>query len=571
MKRPRSQAGPPAAALVIAWGLALLASAVACGQEGDHPYGRGLYVRASWQEARDVVGHRVHVIEHKIACNECHDMTGTEVDLPRPSACASCHAREARIDHALDQAREKLGEASPADCSQCHAFTLHEGEAPDAWACLRCHDAPQGDTPAVAIHAQSTCDTCHRPHGDPQALPSDCASCHDIATDHATAGRKPGEVCATCHQKQHAPADHARTTCAPCHAEAKPIIPATALFSGHDECTGCHRPHDYAPTNAVACRDCHANVPVLGGGRIAAHADCKNCHDPHAVSAKITRACVSCHQGRATDHPAVAAGAVCASCHDPHPPMGQKSPARECSHCHHAAANDSSFHGGTQCETCHRPHQFRLSAGTALCRNCHGSNVAAATVAKGHADCSACHSGLPHRPATQSARCEGCHGAQASRAIAGHRACANCHEPHGGAIIKRCVACHDAVPKQAPAGHQSCGNCHEAHAGTAKASCSSCHAGQARAPHGNIAGGCATCHSAHGPKGATHSPGCVSCHAVRTLPALHQEPKHQRCSTCHRTHQTRPVDERAVCLSCHRDRVDHFADGPRCSSCHLFE
>jgi hypothetical protein len=63
----------------------------------------------------------------------------------------------------------------------------------------------------------------------------------------------------------------------------------------------------------------------------------------------------------------------------------------------------------------------------------------------------------------------------------------------------------------------------------------------------------------------------VSCHAVRTLPALHQEPKHQSCGTCHRTHQTRPADERAVCLSCHRDRVDHFADGPHCSSCHLFE
>src|SRR5690606_33344583 len=98
-------------------------------------------------------------------------LKGEEIDRPRPSACASCHTREAQIDHAIEQAREKLGSASPADCSQCHAFVPQEGfesspaQAPDAWDCMRCHEGPQGDTPAVAIHAQSTCDTCHRPHG----------------------------------------------------------------------------------------------------------------------------------------------------------------------------------------------------------------------------------------------------------------------------------------------------------------------------------------------------------------------------------------------------------------------
>src|SRR5690606_12615386 len=111
------------------------------------------------------------------------------------------------IDHALAQAREKLGPASPADCFECHAFVPQEGfeghaaKAPHAWDCMRCHEAAQGETPPVEIHAQSTCDTCHRPHGDPQVLPSDCGSCHDVATDHATKGKTQGEVCATCHQK----------------------------------------------------------------------------------------------------------------------------------------------------------------------------------------------------------------------------------------------------------------------------------------------------------------------------------------------------------------------------------
>src|SRR5690606_4431742 len=113
MSRPRSPAGFVRATVVATLGLALLVTAIACDHETDHPYGRGLYVRASWQEARDVVGHRVHVVEQKIACPECHDMTGAEVDQPRPSACASCHAREAQIDHAIEQAREKLGAASP--------------------------------------------------------------------------------------------------------------------------------------------------------------------------------------------------------------------------------------------------------------------------------------------------------------------------------------------------------------------------------------------------------------------------------------------------------------------------
>src|SRR5688500_9651447 len=85
-----------------------LAVAAACGEPegGKGKHGRGIYVRASWQEARAIVGHRVHVVEHKIACGECHDLTGQEVDRPSSRVCAArCHADEVTIDHALGLTR----------------------------------------------------------------------------------------------------------------------------------------------------------------------------------------------------------------------------------------------------------------------------------------------------------------------------------------------------------------------------------------------------------------------------------------------------------------------------------
>ncbi|MEQ9317948.1 MAG: cytochrome c3 family protein, partial [Polyangiaceae bacterium] len=298
------RAHPHRAGLAASWLLVgcVCSSLLACATEDS---GSGLAVGATWQQARDVVGHRVHVVVEKIACSECHDLSGEQIDIPKPAVCVRCHEKEALIEHDLASARQAHGGQSPARCDDCHAYVVDENaKAPEAWDCMRCHAEEQGELPAVVIHAQSTCDTCHRPHEDPPAEPSDCRKCHDdVATSHfdKTADgedRSFGEVCATCHQNQHAPARLAGENCAPCHAKNDPIIPATALFEGHDRCIACHRPHDYAPQDAVACKACHQDTPVLGRGLIPQHADCKNCHDPHAPSAGITRACVSCHTGR---------------------------------------------------------------------------------------------------------------------------------------------------------------------------------------------------------------------------------------------------------------------------------
>lgn len=565
---------------LIALAVVLAAALAACGVVDDT--GRGLYVRATWQEARGVIGHRVHVVEKQVACSACHDLSGKEIDRPTARSCvAACHEKEAKIEHAREQAEAHLGAGAPSDCLQCHAFVPgadHAAEL-DPWDCMRCHQTAQDDTPAVVIHKKSTCDSCHQPHGERQIEPSECNTCHDdISTTHAADGHTPAEVCATCHQNQHEEAKNARDACQPCHATQKPIIPKTALFEGHTECTGCHRPHDYEKAKAVACRKCHEETPVLGGGKIAAHATCNNCHDAHDVQGGITRACVSCHDEKSTSHPKPKAGEVCSACHDPHPPAGQTSPARACSNCHHAAATDSAFHG-QDCKACHEPHQFVLTAaagaapGTGhngLCKKCHAAPVAAAQKIDKHAVCSSCHGGLPHRPVTTN-NCASCHATVASRLPIEHNPCGSCHEPHGGGIAKSCGSCHTAELAQAPAGHRTCTSCHDQHAATAVKACTTCHVKNLTAPHASLKGGCATCHTAHDKKGVTFAASCESCHQVAKLPGLHQTPKHQRCASCHAAHGKAYTDERVGCTSpCHLDMQNHKPEAPRCATCHLF-
>jgi Cytochrome c7 and related cytochrome c len=544
----------------------------ACATDGDE--GPGVYVGANWQDARDVVGHRVHVVGEKIACAACHSFATGEVDRPGVSVCVPCHEGESRIEHGTHG-------AAGADCGACHAFlpTASHPAGIEAWDCMRCHAETQGEAPAVSIHAKSTCETCHRPHEDPSAEPSRCTGCHeDVTTNHAapdgTAPQESGAVCATCHQDQHAPAKAARATCAPCHGDNDPIIPASATFEGHDTCIACHRPHDVGRDKPVACRSCHEDTPVLGAGRIAEHATCEGCHDPHAPSAELTRACVSCHTKRQTDHPAAKGTETCSTCHSPHPPMGRKSPARACSNCHHDATEDSAFHGAkTTCRDCHRPHQFSVKlSNQALCVSCHLAPVSAVAGAEGHADCRSCHAGLPHQPAAGTSDCNGCHADQARTAAEGHRACRNCHEPHGGNITASCTTCHADQHQAAPAGHRACSSCHaDAHAAQVTKSCTTCHADKTSAAHSGVEGGCDSCHSAHGARGATASPSCASCHPTSDLVGLHQTRDHQACSQCHTsTHDTALRNERALCSTCHRGLEDHEPKAPRCVSCHLF-
>lgn len=564
---------------------ALCALLVACADAPDgagpsaSEQGRGLYVRANWQSARGTPGHRVHVVDEKIACSECHDLSGKEVNRPSSEPCAACHEQEARIEHAKQEG------AASTDCMMCHSFVV-DGELPELERkraenpadCLRCHESQQGTKSAVVVHAGSDCLTCHKPHEKPQVEPSDCARCHsNVRTAHAATDKAPAAVCTTCHQDQHALASKARGTCKECHAANEPVIPATALFAdGHAECTGCHRPHEYAKEDAVPCAECHTGVRVLGQGRIAAHNECTSCHRPHAVRERISSACVGCHEDTHTDHPRVRPGAVCTSCHDAHPATPKAARARACSSCHHGAADDHAFHGGksTACTDCHTPHRFGLKTEDgALCARCHGAEHTATRAIAQHQRCADCHRGLPHRPEALLEPCASCHGSVAHTAIQPHSPCTGCHEPHGGSVQKACSECHAEPHRTAPAGHRDCRSCHDPHSGkrAAAKTCASCHSAQNAGPHATaVRGGCESCHRAHGPGGVASPPACNTCHRS-PLPGLHAEAKHSDCGKCHRAHGTSLAFEREACLGCHTaQRRDHHPEAPRCSGCHLF-
>ncbi|HVY25383.1 MAG TPA: cytochrome c3 family protein [Polyangiaceae bacterium] len=585
-------------------GVILFAIVAACADGVGTPE-QSIYVQEAWRLDRAVSGHRVHVLEHGVACSACHALADGGVGKVAPDRCAVCHQKEAQIQHAGRQSAARLGAGVRADCTSCHAFTVdgtghaeeltmpgqvaslaaggspHGGRAEPPLVhtfgpgdCKRCHAQAQGEIPAVEVHGTQDCLSCHHPHEEqvPQSAP--CEGCHkDIKTAHAGAAKTPSEACQTCHEHQHATALDARSTCVDCHTKQEPIVPATALFAGgHSECLGCHRPHAFQAEQAVECRSCHAEQSILGGGRVAEHNRCTSCHAPHDVKAGPERACKRCHAEVHPDHPERAGG--CTTCHDAHP-RGQhgRDSARACSSCHQFAASDHGSHGGTDCIKCHKPHDFGIQLSSAvICQDCHAQRVQQVSLNQGHRACQGCHRGLPHRPETLLAGCDTCHAKEHSLVLSGHAQCTNCHEPHSGARSADCGSCHKLQHATAPAGHQVCTNCHEPHGGSPGVrACAGCHVPEATSAHGHLGGqGCLNCHRPHGPEGPAQPPPCKSCHELAKLAGLHQIAKHQSCERCHAGHGDQPDLARNGCLSCHTDRKHHFPDAPRCANCHLF-
>lgn len=545
-------------------------------------WGEGIYVPEKWQVTRGVLGHKVHVLEGKVPCAACHDLSAGEVGQVRLEGCAACHERESKVRHAVARAKEKHGPSSTADCLSCHVFALDSGaqaagevpvpEAPAPEDCLRCHDRSQGALAAVEVHRPGDCLACHAPHGQdgPKAAP--CAACHEeVTTFHPAERKDPVKRCTTCHERQHAPAEEARGACATCHAESEPNVSGTALFAeGHAECISCHRPHESSALSLVDCRSCHEEMHVLGGQLAAPHRDCKNCHDPHDVKAASATGCANCHAQIHPDHPKHGVAGTCTGCHDPHPTGNNFAKVRPCSTCHVSAANEKAFHGATGCLECHAPHQFRLGeAGQQLCSRCHQENVASVVAHPSHKDCGACHGGLPHHPEKRIASCETCHGTQQALISNAHENCTSCHDAHDRKVAE-CKTCHSVAHRSAPSGHSKCTSCHEPHSAKANVqSCATCHSDEAKTPHGKLSADCASCHRPHGPKAVNLAPDCASCHKKASLPGLHQVAKHQRCVDCHTPHgELQP--QRAACLSCHTQKTEHHPNAPSCASCHLF-
>jgi hypothetical protein len=570
----------------VLYALWILACSSGDSELSPHP-GRGVYIPLSWNKARTIDGHEVHVGKKQVPCNDCHAISSSDIGAVSPLRCATCHEKEASISHAAADASARLKTELKTDCTLCHRFSddarvqafenrsehrqLHTHTPGD---CLHCHSARQALTPAVEIHDTGKCLDCHRPHEDATPQSGPCQNCHqDIEPTHAVQGKSPNQVCTTCHQKQHAAGSEALATCVACHQKTEPVVPATALFEGgHVACVGCHQPHQFGKDKAVACRTCHEDLAVLGAGHAAGHRECTNCHSAHDVQGSPDQACARCHSDKHPDHPKKGKIGACVGCHDPHPAGAQaRSRVRDCSTCHQNAANDKEFHAGISCKSCHASHDFvREASDRRACTACHAAELTRVQSLSGHQACEGCHTGLPHRPQQGVAGCGSCHGAQSALANPGHAQCTSCHEPHGRAVAKDCSNCHQPQQRSTPPGHQACRNCHEPHSGSTTKPCSSCHAEQASTPHGKISTTCSDCHRPHGPGRVAASPDCQSCHKPKELPGLHQVNQHATCNRCHTGHGAPPGSLKDGCLGCHADRKQHFPEAPSCASCHLF-
>ena len=276
-------------------------------------------------------------------------------------------------------------------------------------------------------------------------------------------------------------------------------------------------------------------------------------------------------------------------------------------------------HAALQCESCHAARRVRDRAGLAQ----GGVNLARTFLGLSTA-CASCHAD-PHKGQFAPRGCTDCHDQErwkppsrfdhdktAFPLTGAHEplACASCHRPGAGAVVRFKGTLH-----------QTCASCHrDPHAGRMGAACASCHStagwnridpgrfdhGKTRFPltgrHEKVA--CAGCH-ARGPGGmkfqGTAFASCASCHKDphagrlgancagchttagfdriqsgqfdhdRTGFPLRGQHAEVKCDSCHRPGRPRPL-KHARCTDCHEDRhagqLASRADGGRCESCH---
>jgi predicted CXXCH cytochrome family protein len=314
-------------------------------------------------------------------CLSCHDPhTSAEPHLlkAKPAAlCQTCHPTDKMVP-----LRTKHAPVREGRCLQCHsAHGSKEAKnlvAPAGDLCMKCHDvnATGSKLPQGAMRIDLKKKTVH------SAIDAGgCLACH--VSTHSSAqprllGKRPGELCYDCHDRQDGKAFvHSAVVlgdCAVCHephsSDVTPLLrkekPADTCFLCHADdatgrdfvhkpvadgrCTACHSPHGaddpFSLTRGsgkAACYACHKAVdgkknvhaPIARGG-------CTACHDPHAsnnpffLPKPVNQLCQSCHPDKTDgkhvstflpsghkiiggpDPHRIDRDFSCASCHDPH-------------------------------------------------------------------------------------------------------------------------------------------------------------------------------------------------------------------------------------------------------------
>lgn len=155
----------------------------------------------------NTTGHKVHIYGNgdDTECIECHGIS-LHVFQPPEEACFKCHEPE----------KIHVSETMRADCLDCHQFLVEEEDLiPQRANCLDCHEEKELVTismPADA-HLNSTCTTCHNPHG--QVTDIDCMECHTV--DEGLHDISQHTNCTSCHVPHKTPT--IRETCESCHID----------------------------------------------------------------------------------------------------------------------------------------------------------------------------------------------------------------------------------------------------------------------------------------------------------------------------------------------------------------
>ncbi len=352
----------------------------------------------------------------EVACDGCHKREPeAEVrDFALETACSSCHA---------DPHAGRLGKA----CESCH------GE--DSWSAVRLDHFDHATTafPLLGLHADVTCDECHR----------------DSRRD--TQGRDTLRIVGF-------------DRCESCHADPH----AGQLRSRDDggDCTSCHDVNGFSPAHFDVADHERTAYPLAGAHRAVA---CVECHE--TVAEDPSRAAA----GPAADLPVGTvrfrfADLSCSGCHEgPHDGTGESAlrawnlPDPSCTHCHGVESwSDIAFdhtltpfalegpHGDPSCADCHADEAtadslLRFDTASATCASCHQDPHREQFA---DTSCGACHSGstweavtfdhdstrYPLEGAHERATCESCHRLEESAdgAFVRYRplafaSCADCH------------------------------------------------------------------------------------------------------------------------------------------------
>lgn len=290
-----------------------------------------------WIQILNTAGHRVHVVQNKLHCLDCH---AKSLHRFRPASriCSSCHEKQTVA----------IAGMAKQHCTNCHNFLASGGSlVPDRGACLWCHATSK--TARVTTEPKSpmqfACRNCHNPH-------------------------RPGQ--------------NARRQCGTCHR--KEAVAALRLGPKHRDCGTCHRPHSWKVKGARLCQECHGRTPAGSRahtlrGHAGTSVDCLSCHRPHEWKSHAPDTCRHCHQfidhkvhpgawlhrhgrtARRDDSQCEGCHtkAMCTDCHGGVPvPHSPSWPARH---------GDYAKRKPRACPRCHQPKVF--------CSSCHGDPKAA--------------------------------------------------------------------------------------------------------------------------------------------------------------------------------------------------